>query len=124
MTDLIHGPAETTEAIRASEILFGGGVEGISEATFSDIIGEVPTKEFPRGRLDGQGIPLVELLTESGLCPSKGQARKDIEGGGININNVREANAQRFVTTSDLLFGKYLLLRKGKRNYTAITVTS
>jgi tyrosyl-tRNA synthetase len=124
VTDLIHGTAATTEAIRASEILFGGGVEGISEATFNDIIGEVPTKELPRSRLDGQGIPLVELLTESGLCPSKGQARKDIEGGGININNVREANAQRFVTSADLLFDKYLLLRKGKRNYTAISITS
>jgi tyrosyl-tRNA synthetase len=124
VTDMIHGPEATAEAVRASEILFGGGLEGISEATFNDIIGEVPTKELPRNRFEGQGIPLLELLTESAPCTSKGQARKDIEGGGININNVREANAQRFVTTGDLLFGKYLLLRKGKRNYTAIAVTS
>ena len=77
---------------------------------------------MPRARLEGQGIPLVELLAEAGLCTSKGQARKDIEGGGINLNNVREANAQRHVTAGDLLFGKYLLLRKGKRNYAAISV--
>ena len=123
VTDMIHGPAATAEAVRASEILFGGQLEGISEATFNDIIGEVPTKEIPLSRFEGQGMALVELLAESGLCPSKGQARKDIEGGGININNIRETNAQRHVTANDLLFGKYFLLRKGKRNYTAVTVT-
>lgn len=120
-TDLVHGPAATAEAIRASEILFGGELEGISETTFQDIIGEVPTKEIARNRLDGDGLPLVELLVEAGLCPSKGQARKDVEGGGIYINNLRESNPQRHPTTTDLLFGKYLLLRKGKRNYTAVS---
>lgn len=120
VTDMLHGPAATAEAIRASEILFGGGLDGISETTFNDIIGEVPTKDLPRSRCEAAGLPLVELLAESGLSPSKGQARKDIEGGGINLNNIREANTQRMVTQSDLLFGKYLLLRKGKRNYMAI----
>ncbi|MDB6121883.1 MAG: tyrS [Pedosphaera sp.] len=121
MTDLIHGPQATTEAIRASEILFGGELSGISESTFNDIVGEVPTKDIEKSKLEGAGIPLVELLVHSGLTPSKGQARKDIEGGGVNLNNVREANFQRAVLTSDLLFGKYLLLRKGKRNYVVIT---
>jgi tyrosyl-tRNA synthetase len=55
------------------------------------------------------------------LCPSKGQARKDIEGGGVNINNVREAGAARAITSADLLFGKYILLRKGKKNYVVLT---
>ena len=69
----------------------------------------------------GAGIPPVELLVHAGLCPSKGQARKDIEGGGVNINNVREAKADRVVTSADLLFGKHLLLRKGKKNYVVVT---
>ncbi len=120
-TELIHGANATTEAIRASEILFGGGLDGISERTFNEIVGEVPTKELPRPRLDGAGLPLVELLVHAALCPSKGQARKDLEGGGIYVNNIREGNAQRTVTTSDLLFGKHLLLRKGKRNYVVVT---
>jgi tyrosyl-tRNA synthetase len=64
----------------------------------------------------------VELLVHCGLCPSKGQARKDIEGGGVYTNNVRESSFQRAVTTADLLFGKFLLLRKGKRNYTVLIV--
>src|SRR6185369_3545019 len=100
VTDLIHGPQATAEAIRASEILFGGELTGISEATFNDIVGEVPTKPIERAKLDGAGSPLVELLALSGLCPSKGQARKDLEGGGIYINNVRESNPQRSVMTN------------------------
>jgi tyrosyl-tRNA synthetase len=122
MTDLVHGKSATAEAIRASEILFGGELAGIAESTFNEIVGEVPTREMGRSGLEGAGTPLVEVLALSGLCPSKGQARKDIEGGGVYINNVRESNTQRAVTTNDLLFGKHLLLRKGKRNYTVISV--
>jgi tyrosyl-tRNA synthetase len=121
VTDLIHGPNATTEAIRASEILFGGELKGIAESTFNEIVGEVPTKEIEKSKLGGAGLPLVELLVHAGLCPSKGQARKDIEGGGVNVNNVRESNFQRAVTTHDFLFGKHLLLRKGKKNYVVVT---
>jgi tyrosyl-tRNA synthetase len=121
VTELIHGASATTEAIRASEILFGGDLQGISETTFDDIVGEVPTKEIEKAKLGGAGLPLVEMLVHSGLCPSKGQARKDIEGGGVNVNNVRETSIQRTVTTRDLLFGKHLLLRKGKKNYVVVT---
>jgi tyrosyl-tRNA synthetase len=121
VTDLVHGPEATAEAMRASEILFGGDLAGISEATFNEIVGEVPTKEIGKADLDGTGKPLVELLVLGGLCSSKGQARKDIEGGGAYINNVREAHVQRAVMANDLLFGKHLLLRKGKRNYVVLS---
>jgi tyrosyl-tRNA synthetase len=121
LTELIHGKTAADDALRASEILFGGELTGVSESTFSEIVGEVPTKEIEKSKLDGAGFPLVELLIHAGLCPSKGQARKDIEGGGVNINNVREASAARSVTASDLLFGKHVLLRKGKKNYVVVT---
>jgi tyrosyl-tRNA synthetase len=121
VTDLVHSPAATLEAIRASEILFGGRLDGIAESTFNEIVGEVPTREIEKSKLDGAGLPLVELLIHAGLCPSKGQARKDIEGGGVNVNNVREAGAARTVTASDLLFAKHVLLRKGKKNYVVVT---
>jgi len=120
-TDLVHGPAATTESIRASEILFGGELKGVAENTFNEIVGEVPTKQVEKSKLDGTGLPLVELLVHAGLCSSKGQARKDIEGGGVNINNARESSFQRVVTSSDLLFGKHVLLRKGKKNYVVVT---
>jgi tyrosyl-tRNA synthetase len=121
ITELLHGKSAADDAVRASEVLFGGGLDGISESTFADIVGEAPTKDAERAKLDGTGVALVDLLVLSGLCPSKGQARKDLEQGGIYINNVRESNAQRHVTTTDLLFGKHLLLRKGKKNYVVVT---
>ncbi len=123
VTDLVHGTAATTEAIRASEILFGGELAGISETTFNEIVGEVPTRPLEANQLDGAGKPLVELLVHSGLSASKGQARKDIEGGGVYLNNIREGNFQRTVSAKDLLFGKHLLVRKGKRNYVVITAS-
>jgi tyrosyl-tRNA synthetase len=123
MTDLVHGKSATAEAVRASDILFGGELDGIAESTFNEIVGEVPTRQMPRTLLEGAGTPLVEVLVASGLSASKGQARKDIEGGGVYVNNIRQANTLSAVTANDLLFGKHLLLRKGKRNYAVISVT-
>lgn len=122
VTTLVHGESACADALRASEIMFGGGLEGISESVFNDVVGEVPTKDLEKPRLDAAGAPLVELLVHAGLAPSKGQARKDIEGGGIYVNNVRVGEATRAVTASELLFGKYLLLRKGKRTYAVLNV--
>jgi tyrosyl-tRNA synthetase len=102
-------------------MLFGAPLDKVPEESFNYILDEVPTKEIEKAKLDGAGVPLVELLVLAGLSPSKGQARKEIEGGGVNINNVREANIQRMVTAGDLLFGKHILLRKGKKNYAVVT---
>ncbi|PTY07408.1 tyrosine--tRNA ligase [Opitutaceae bacterium EW11] len=121
VTTLVHGKVACEDAIRASEIMFGGGVEGISEALFKDVVGEIPTKRVDAGAFEGAGLALVDALIQAGLAPSKGQARKDVEGGGIYVNNIRESAVARAITNNDLLFGKYLLLRKGKRTYTVLT---
>ncbi len=121
MTELIHGSSATDEAVRASEVLFGGELAGVSEATFNEILTGAPVKEIEKTRLEGAGRPLVEVLVETGLCASKGQARKDIEGGGIYVNNVRQTSSQHAIVATDLLFGRHLLLRKGKRNYVVLT---
>jgi tyrosyl-tRNA synthetase len=122
VTAIVHGKTACDDAVRASEIMFGGGLEGITEALFTEVSGEIPTKALERAKLEGPGGPLVEILVLSGLCPSKGQARKDVEGGGIYLNNVRVGDAARTVGTGDLLFGRYLLLRKGKRSYCLLRV--
>jgi tyrosyl-tRNA synthetase len=122
LTTLVHGENACADAVRASEIMFGGGLDGVSEDVFREVVGEVPTKELDQTKLDGTGTPLTELLVHAGLASSKGQARKDIEGGGIYLNNVRVAEISRAATASDLLFGKYVLLRKGKRTYAVVNV--
>ena len=121
-TMIVHGRTACEEAVKASEILFGGSFDGITESLFRDVAGEIPTKALEKSRVEGVGSPLVELLIHSGLSPSKGQARKDIEGGGIYLNNVRVSEPARTVTTGDLHFGRYLLLRKGKRSYSLLQV--
>jgi tyrosyl-tRNA synthetase len=120
MTTLVHGAEALTAALKASEILFGGSLDGVSETIFNDVVGEVPTKEIEKSKLDGGGSPIADLIVHAGLAPSKGAARKDLEAGGIYLNNVR-VDHTRAVTVTDLLFGKHLLLRKGKRTYAVLT---
>jgi tyrosyl-tRNA synthetase len=121
---LVHGPSACDDAVRASEIMFGGGLEGVTEAVFQEVVGEVPTRDFEKAKLAGSGASVIDLLVHAGLCPSKGQARKDIESGGIYLNNVRVTEVARAATTVDLLFGQFLLLRKGKRTYAVLKIVS
>ena len=123
MTTLVHGEEAVATALKATEILFGGSLEGINAALFQDIVGEVPTKELAKDTLTGPGAAMIELIVLAGLAPSKGAARKDLEAGGIYLNNIRVADHTKLVTASDLLFGKYLLLRKGKKSYVVLKVT-
>lgn len=123
MTTLVHGADAFGAALKASEILFGGSLEGASEAVFNDVVGEVPTRAIERTKLGGAGAGIADLVVHAGLAPSKGQARKDLDAGGIYLNNVR-VDHTRAVTASDLLFGRHLLLRKGKRSYAVLTVPS
>ncbi|WP_069962986.1 tyrosine--tRNA ligase [Lacunisphaera limnophila] len=122
MTTLVHGPEALAAALKASEILFGGSLEGVTEAIFNDVVGEVPTKDLEKVRLEGPGAAIADLIVQSGLEASKGAARKALEAGGIYLNNVRVPDHTRTVTVADLLFGKHLLLRKGKRSYAVLTV--
>ena len=123
MTELIHGAEAMEEAVRASEILFAGGtLEGLSESTFNELVGEIPTRRLETPIPAEGGIPVVDLFVASGLCPSKGQGRKDLEGGGLYLNNHRVTEVGRLITSGDLLFGRHLLLRKGRKNYVVMTI--
>lgn len=127
VTKLVHGEPALDAALKASAILFGAEIGDTSEETFNDVVGEVPTATITSAQLsanDGAGVALTELLVHAGLAPSKGAARKDIEAGGVYVNNVKcdPAAPARALTAADLLFGKHILLRKGKRNYAVLTL--
>lgn len=124
VTRLIHGEEAAREAVRASEILFGGSLEGIRQASFREIAGEVPTYRLQAAQTAGEGIGLLELFVAAGLCPSKGQARKDLLGGGLYLNNQRQTDPQRRLRREEFLFDRYLLLRKGKRNYAVVELVA
>jgi tyrosyl-tRNA synthetase len=121
VTSLVHGPAALAAALKASDILFGAEIGDTPEETFKDVVGEIPTKALAWAPIDGVGVPLIANLVHAGLASSNGQARKDIEGGGIYVNNVKCPDITRTLTSADLLFGKYILLRKGKRTYAVLS---
>jgi tyrosyl-tRNA synthetase len=120
LTTLIHGADAAKDAIRASEILFGGSLEGITEKQFDEVIAEVPNVTLSKEILGQPAGALIDVLVASQLCPSKGQARKDIQANGINVNNTRVTDIALTFTADNLLFGKLILLRKGKRNYALV----
>jgi tyrosyl-tRNA synthetase len=120
LTKLVHGEQAVADAVRASEILFGGSLEGITEKQFDEVIAEVPNVTLSKQILGQPAGALIEVLVASGLCPSKGQARKDIQANGINVNNARVTDVALTLTTDHLLFGQFILLRKGKRNYALV----
>ena len=122
VTALVHGQPALDAALKASAILFGAEIGDTTEDVFRDVVGEIPTKEITSAQLAAPGLPLTEALVHAGLSQSKGQAKKDIEGGGVYINNVKCADVAKNLAPADLLFGKHILLRKGKRTYAVLNV--
>lgn len=122
MTVLIHGDSAARDSIRASEIIFGGSLDGIAESTLDILSEELPRATIAPTQLEGEGLPLVEALVLTGLSQSKGQARKDIEGGGVYLNGNRVTAATDKLTTAGTLYGRHAMLRKGKKNYAMLTL--
>jgi len=120
MTTLVHGAEAARSVAEASEVLFGGSVSEVTESALTEIAGEVPTSEIARARLEGASTPIVDLMVHAGLVASKGEGRRAVESGGVYVNNTRVEAVSRAVTTADLLFGKYVLLRRGKRTYALV----
>jgi tyrosyl-tRNA synthetase len=119
---LVHGEQETERAERAAAALFGGEVSDLDERSLLDVFADAPSTQMPRSRLDAGGLPLVDLLVEIGV-PSKSQARTIIEQGGVYVNNVRETQVDRALVADDLVADRYLLVRRGKKNYHLVNYT-
>ena len=118
---LVHGEAQREAAQEASAALFGGRVATLDEATLLDVVDEVPTSTLPASRVS-DGLLLVDLLAETGLVASKGEARRTVEQNGAFINDQVRTGVDALVTSADLLHGRYLVVRKGKRSYHLVTV--
>jgi tyrosyl-tRNA synthetase len=117
MTGLLHGLDGLSRAEQAAAVLFGGEVSGLSAAEIEDIFGDVPSAELPRAQLGGDGLAMADLLAASGLAKSKGEARRAIADGGIYLNNRRVTDPQQSATLNDVIEGRFLVLRKGRKNY-------
>src|SRR5207248_5971190 len=100
VTALVHGPAAAAEAEAAAGILFGGSPQEASAGTLATLAGEVPTATVPRARLR-EGVDVAELLFETGVSASKGEARRTVGQGAAYVNNERALD-DRLVTDADL----------------------
>ena len=114
---LVHGSGEADRADHAARVLFTEDIAGLDEATLLEVIAEAPSTVLARSALDEPGLPLLEALVEAGAEPSRGAARRTIEQGGAYVNNQRQRDVERRLTTADLLHDRYVVLRKGKRDH-------
>ena len=117
LTRLVHGEAGLTAARQATEIFFGAEIASLDDAALAEIFADVPSREFARGVLEGEGLPLVEALEATGLAQSRGAARRTIEQGGAYVNNRRVADVAHRLTARDLAGVSTLVLRSGKKSY-------
>jgi tyrosyl-tRNA synthetase len=122
LTVFIHGKEEYRIALQTTEKLFkqAGPVETLSEEDLHNMEGIVKS-EYPRIRLSG-GVDLVSFLAETGILPSKGEARKLILNGGLSVNRQKVGNIEFMVNLQILLHNKYLLIQKGKRNFYLVEI--
>jgi tyrosyl-tRNA synthetase len=124
VTCMVHNEEEYNKAVEASEILFGRAttesLAKLDKETFLSVFEGVPTYEVDRNKFDA-GVPVVELLaTETATFPSKGELRRTIKGNGLSLNKGKLTDQEYLVTGEDLINGSYILVQKGKKNYTII----
>jgi tyrosyl-tRNA synthetase len=118
LTALVHGPAELAKVVAASQALFGQGeLAALDPATLEASLREL---SFARVRADGELPAVVELLRDAGLAPSLSAARRTVAEGGAYLNNVRVVDADQRLQPSDLLHGRWAVLRRGRRNLAGV----
>jgi len=124
MTQLVHGEAGLAAANQASEILFGGEIDRLTDRDLTEIFADVPSCDLPRVSLDGDGLWIVDAMRQTGLASSSSEARRSVQDGGVYVNNRRIAEVDRKLTSADLASESVMVLRKGKRNYALLRFTS
>ena len=120
LTTWVHSSADYDFAVKASEILFGNAttevLQSLNENELLQVMEGVPTAKVSKALL-ANGYDLIDLLVETNIFPSKGEAKKMFVAGGLGLNKTKIAPEKTSVNDLDLLQGKYLLLQKGKKNY-------
>lgn len=120
LTIFVHSPEDYNFAIQASEILFSNDtaeiLQSLNEEQLLQVLEGVPTVEIRQEELLN-GYDLLSFMADTKIFPSKGEARKMWQGGGISINKLKVTAEKTTISTADLLQNKYLLVQKGKKNY-------
>ncbi|WP_435610768.1 tyrosine--tRNA ligase [Streptomyces sp. C10-9-1] len=119
LTTLVHGAEQCAAVVAASKALFGQGeLAELDEATLRAALSELPHARV------AELLPVVDLLVEVGLAPSRSGARRTVKEGGAYVNNVKVTAEDAVPAEAELLHGRWLVLRRGKRNLAAVEVAA
>jgi tyrosyl-tRNA synthetase len=117
LTKLVHGPTALERAERASKALFSEEIDQLTPEELLDVFREAPSTRLEKSRFAGKGMSLVDLAVLAQLGASKGEVRRLVEGGGVYLNNRRISDAAKPVSLADALHGRFLVLRRGQREF-------
>jgi tyrosyl-tRNA synthetase len=124
VTTLVHGPEEHARVVEASRAFFGqGDLRALDERTLAAALAEVPSVKLKAADVRARGLPSVaDLMAATGIVASKSAARRAIGGGGAYLNNVRVTAQDAVPSVDDLLRGRFLVIRRGKRTVCGVEV--
>lgn len=115
VTGLVHGAEQVARAEHASSMLFGEDIATLDADDVLSVFEDVPSTELSSDSFSGEGIGMVDLVARVQLAPSKAEARRLVQSGGIYVNNRRVSDLQARLTREDAIGGRLLVIRKGQR---------
>ncbi len=115
MTRLVHGQDSLDQAIRISKALFSGDLKALTANEMKDAFKDVPTFQMEKSTIN-----IVDFLVETGVSPSKRQAREDVTNGAISLNGERTTDVTYEVDSKDRLEDAFTIVRRGKKKYTMV----
>lgn len=126
VTTMVHSKEDYEAALEASNILFGNAtsdsLKKLDKETFLSVFEGVPTFQVAKSEIEA-GVSIIDLIAEkTNIFPSKGEARKMIQGGGVSVNKAKVEAIDMQVNADALLNGSYILVQKGKKNYFIVEV--
>jgi tyrosyl-tRNA synthetase len=122
-TRMIHGEDALKRVESATEALFQGRLKELTAEAIEEVFADVPQSEIESQRLQ-TGMPVLDLVVESGLCSSKGDARRAINAGSIYLNDQKVQADTQSVNKTHLIAGRAMILRRGKKDYHLVRVTN
>ena len=123
VTTLVHGLEHTARAEHASSVLFDGDITTLSVDEVLAVFEDVPSTELAANDLGAEGVGIVDLVARVQLAPSKAEARRLVQSGGIYVNNRRASDLQARLTRDQAIGGRLFVLRKGQKENHLVRLT-
>ena len=123
VTLLVHGPEQLERAERATQLLFSEAIDTLSVDDILSVFDDVPSTEVALDAVSAEGLGLVDLVAQARLAPSKSEARRLVQSGGVYVNNRRMADPQARLTREHAIGGRLFVLRKGQKQNHLVRLT-